>query len=780
MKKIVKLSAAMAIAALTGTASAQISNSIYFDKYNYRQHHLNPAMMPDQRFYFSVMGNFAMDFGNKSISFSDVVKNVNGKSVLFLDKSINGTDEKKGQKDFLDALGKKFHLFANTYIDILDFGFRMGDKSFLGFSVGAKIGTNTMIPKAFFETILGGMKKDETFNLDAGSLYFDLYGYAEAGVTFAHQFGDKLNLGVTGKYLWGGANIKTNFDDIKISGSMKEWTMKGNAEIMASFPGLVAYEKDGKLKIENDLDDDGNEITWRDFKGNKGFALDFGGTYKLFDKLTLAASIKDLGFIRYTNDVAKIHMKKDKDFTYRGAEFKQDEKRDAEGRRESGELDFKKYEDEFEETFTTSDDNKFAQALNTKIYLGASWEPIKIIGFGFLSKTTFSHKKAWQEFSASANFHPIRLLSINGMYSMMDGSWHALGLGVNLNLGPINIFAACDNIPVHYGKLVDDNIIFPDKLTSTRINVGLGLVIGSKEHQAKRRAKKEAKGKDDSILDDAWLTPEPDFFDADGDGVADDHDQCPNTEAGAPVDENGCPLDSDGDGVPDYLDKCPGTPIGSKVDANGCTTDSDGDGVDDNSDRCPNTPQGVRVDSNGCPIDSDNDGVPDYEDQCPETPSSAKVNASGCPLDTDGDGIPDYLDHCPEVAGVTENNGCPEIKEETQQIFKKALNGIQFETGKSKITKSSYPILDDIVKVMKDNPGYKLYIKGHTDNDGDPTQNLKLSKDRAAEVLKYLKGKGVDGSRMHSEGFGDTRPVVPNNSAANKAKNRRVEFEVEF
>ena len=47
-------------------------------------------------------------------------------------------------------------------------------------------------------------------------------------------------------------------------------------------------------------------------------------------------------------------------------------------------------------------------------------------------------------------------------------------------------------------------------------------------------------------------------------------------------------------------------------------------------------------------------------------------------------------------------------------------------------------------------------------------------------MLKYLKGKGVEESRMHSEGYGDTRPIVPNNSAANKAKNRRVEFEVEF
>jgi len=58
--------------------------------------------------------------------------------------------------------------------------------------------------------------------------------------------------------------------------------------------------------------------------------------------------------------------------------------------------------------------------------------------------------------------------------------------------------------------------------------------------------------------------------DADGDGVPDSRDRCPNTPKGAPVDADGCPLDSDGDGVPDYKDNCPGTPAGAKVDPKGC------------------------------------------------------------------------------------------------------------------------------------------------------------------------------------------------------------------
>jgi len=63
--------------------------------------------------------------------------------------------------------------------------------------------------------------------------------------------------------------------------------------------------------------------------------------------------------------------------------------------------------------------------------------------------------------------------------------------------------------------------------------------------------------------------------DADGDGVPDSKDRCPNTPKGAPVNADGCPKDSDGDGVPDYKDNCPGTPAGTKVDPKGCEISGD-------------------------------------------------------------------------------------------------------------------------------------------------------------------------------------------------------------
>ena len=118
--------------------------------------------------------------------------------------------------------------------------------------------------------------------------------------------------------------------------------------------------------------------------------------------------------------------------------------------------------------------------------------------------------------------------------------------------------------------------------------------------------------------------------DADGDGVRDSRDACPDTPREAEVDAEGCAVDSDGDGVADYRDRCPDTPRGARVDADGCPTDGDGDGVYDGLDECPDTPQGAEVDESGCPTDGDGDGVYDGLDECPRTPAGAEVDESGC------------------------------------------------------------------------------------------------------------------------------------------------------
>ena len=104
------------------------------------------------------------------------------------------------------------------------------------------------------------------------------------------------------------------------------------------------------------------------------------------------------------------------------------------------------------------------------------------------------------------------------------------------------------------------------------------------------------------------------------------------------------------------------------------------------------------------------------------------------------------------------------------------LNNIFFETGKWDLLPESFAELDKLVKLLNDNPDMVIEINGHTDNVGNDESNLTLSQKRAAAVVTYLSGKGIQGSRLDSAGFGETQPVAPNETDEGRALNRRVEF----
>lgn len=105
-----------------------------------------------------------------------------------------------------------------------------------------------------------------------------------------------------------------------------------------------------------------------------------------------------------------------------------------------------------------------------------------------------------------------------------------------------------------------------------------------------------------------------------------------------------------------------------------------------------------------------------------------------------------------------------------------AVYGIYFDSGKSVIKPESKPTLDEIVKMLEQNPKLKIFVVGHTDSDGSLESNMKLSSDRAAAVVKALTENGISASRLKSSGVGPYCPVESNHSEEGKAKNRRVEL----
>ena len=144
--------------------------------------------------------------------------------------------------------------------------------------------------------------------------------------------------------------------------------------------------------------------------------------------------------------------------------------------------------------------------------------------------------------------------------------------------------------------------------------------------------------------------------------------------------------------------------------------------------------------------------------------------------DQDNDGVADEDDKCPTRSGPASNQGCPEIAKEVTEKVTVAAENVFFATGSYKLLAKSYKSLNDVADLMKADETLVLYIDGHTDNVGSDEINQKLSENRAIAVREYLVGKGVSASRMVSTGYGKSKPIADNKTAAGRAQNRRIEI----
>ncbi len=110
---------------------------------------------------------------------------------------------------------------------------------------------------------------------------------------------------------------------------------------------------------------------------------------------------------------------------------------------------------------------------------------------------------------------------------------------------------------------------------------------------------------------------------------------------------------------------------------------------------------------------------------------------------------------------------------------KVVLHGVHFEFNKATLLVDSKALLNQVGEAMKSQKGMTVRIDGHTDDIGSDAYNMKLSQQRADSVRAYLITRGIDGSRMSTQGFGKRKPIVtPQNTAAARELNRRVEFDI--
>lgn len=367
-----------------------------------------------------------------------------------------------------------------------------------------------------------------------------------------------------------------------------------------------------------------------------------------------------------------------------------------------------------------------------------------------------------------ARYNNTEITDVNTVSPTADGptvdGWTGIipfGAGIEIKLGKQAIFDINAGATYTFTDNINYYIIPSWKDAYMHLNVGLTLTGKGGPTDTDR----------DGLTDDYedQIGTDPNNPDTDGDGLKDGEEvNAYKTDPKNP--------DTDGDGLKD----------GEEVktySTNPLNPDTDGDGLRDGEE--VNT-----YSTNPNNADTDADGLTDG--------SEVNVNRTN-PLnpDTDGDTLKDgeevntyttdplnrdtdngSVDDGTEVRrGTNPLNPADDVKQEMEIGAVIILEGINFEKGSANITMDSEEILrNGALKTMEENPNIVVEISGHTDSDGSDSYNQQLSYDRANSVKNWLVNNGIDASRIETQGYGEDRPIAPNDTPENKLKNRRIEF----
>lgn len=620
----------------------------------------------------------------------------------------------------LSKLDKSNFLTAQTRVNLLGFGFHV-DKNYFSGNITERVIFSFAFPKEFMELINEGNGPYIGQTLDFSKVGFDGTHFREYSLGWAREISKKISLGVRLKYLYGMENFSSSVGDLNITTNSTDYALEMNTNITVN--SSTPANNDNSY----DQFDDRGWDTYIAGLNNRGFGADLGATFKLNDKWTFNTSILDLGYINWKNDV-KNYITDAGRYFFDGVDITSFLNDSTEN--------IGAVLDSLGDAYTPKEtNNSYKSYLPVQTYLTSTYNISEKSFASCLLHATFFKKTIQPTVTLGYNHKISNHVSFGVNYSYINHHFDNIGMGVSASAGPVQFYATTDNIIGAIDPLSSHN---------AHVHFGVNLIFGRP------------------------------INDRDKDKVADKIDRCP--EILGPVELQGCP-DRDMDSIPDIDDKCPDVKGPAKY--FGCP-DSDNDGIIDSEDKCPQD-SGLFA-FNGCP-DFDGDSIPDPEDSC--ATEKGPIEFHGCP-DTDGDLIINKLDSCPFLKGPASNNGCPVIekavvkpniptKEELEIVFK-VFNSLEFETGKSVIRETSYSSLNELISLLQKKPLYKLLIEGHTDNVGNAASNLKLSINRAEAVKKYITEKGVDGTRITTQGYGMTRPVVSNKTPEGRQKNRRVEF----
>lgn len=456
------VAAILLLTALPGYS--QFMNTLYFMKGVPQVYQVNPAFQPGCKFFIGLPGlsPLQLRLQNQPLVMNDVLSynSTEGRLITFL--------HPLGDKQaFLNALNDRNFINTEVGIPIASIGFGSPSRGqFVAFDITQRVNVNFNYPKSLFELPIIG--PDSGMNFDFNGLGINAMVYTEMAMDVSQKIGDMVTVGWRGKILLGQANLSSTKFDATIATGEEEWLVHSNILMDATLPFLdVKYDADGMIDFNNTdiLPDITKEIPKLIFNPkNVGLAMDIGVDIRPMEWLQVSASVVDFGSIKWKDKI--YNLENNADYSFKGVSVDL-----------SGNDPLQPLLDSLGQSFKfTSTNNPYRTWLPTKLYAGASFYVHPKISFGVLSRTEFYKKSVRQQFTMSANLYPIRMISTTFTYSIIEGSYKNLGVGLALKAFPFNFYIISDTAPSVY--------FWPTEANYINLRLGMNLTFGCKQKKA--------------------------------------------------------------------------------------------------------------------------------------------------------------------------------------------------------------------------------------------------------------------------------------------------------
>jgi hypothetical protein len=389
---------------------AQVATTQYFMNSLPQYVTNNPAFIPKYKFALGLPGSMIdLNYYNNGFNYNNAVRMENGKRVADLSRLTR-------------ALPDKTYITTTMQLDLFRFGLKIGTNAYLSLNSTVRGYGRAMMPKDALALVATGNNEyvGRTMSVSPEG---EMMAFWENSIGLAVTPVENLTVGARVKLLRGFVNTTTTTANATVYTGDYDITLAADMTVKSSG---IRNMSDG-FKLAN-------------YSGNTGFAFDLGATFKPIDKLTVAASLIDLGAIKWKNDLDQYTLDKSKaNYTFSGFDI---------DKLIGGELQNGSVMDSLKAKFKPEElaGSAYSTMLPGKALISANYDVMKNFSVGTMFYVERFMGRVATGWSVGMNKHFGKILSTSLSYTVSNRSFNNLGAGLSLNFTPVQIYVVGDNL----------------------------------------------------------------------------------------------------------------------------------------------------------------------------------------------------------------------------------------------------------------------------------------------------------------------------------------------